>query len=157
MPEQETDAVAEHTITVRRTIRAPPQRVFDAFLDAAALRKWFGPDGFDTVTHGLDPRVGGMWIFTMHGPDGTDYPNWVKYLEITPPERIEWDQGQDPDEPPWHRTTVTFEEVGDGTEVTLHLRLPDAEALRRAVDEVGAIEGGKQTLARLGAYVEGGA
>jgi uncharacterized protein YndB with AHSA1/START domain len=145
---------ATHSLEVRRLIHAPREKVFAAFLDAEAMRKWFGPDGFDTVTHEMDPRVGGIWLFTMHGPDGTDYPNWVKYLEIVPPERIQWDQGQTIGEAAWHRTTVTFEEAGEATDLTLHLQLPDADALRRAVDEVGAGEGGKQTLARLAAYVE---
>jgi uncharacterized protein YndB with AHSA1/START domain len=141
-------------VTVHRLIHAPRPNVFEAFLAAEPLRKWFGPDGFDTVTHEIDARREGLWRFTMHGPDGTKYPNWVRYVEFVPPERLVWDQGRDLGGEPWHRTTVTLEEADGATHVTLHMQFPDAAARRRAVEERGAVEGGKQTLARLAQYVE---
>jgi len=147
-------APGEQEFAVHRTIRAPRERVFEAFLSAEPLRRWFGPDGFDTVTHDIDPRQGGLWRFTMHGPDGTEYPNWVRYVEFVAPERLVWDQGREVGGEPWHRTTVTLEETDGATHVTLHMRFPDAAARRRAVEDYGAVEGGKQTLARLAAHVE---
>ena len=151
---QQTSQPDERSVVIHRTMQAPRERVFRAFLEAEALRKWFGPDGFDTVTHEMDARPGGLWRFTMHGPDGTDYPNWVRYLEITAPERIEWDQGDVVGGQPWFRTTITFEEVDGGTRVTLHSVFPDREARDKNVAEHGAVEGGHQTLARLAAFVE---
>lgn len=153
---QETDFVADRGITTQRTIRASRERVYEAFLDSAALARWFGPHGFQTVTHEMDARPGGLWRFTMHGPDGTEYPNWARYLELVPPERISWDHGDLVGGKPWFRTTVTFDEVEAGTHVILQSVFPTQKARDRSVEEVGAIEGGRQTLARLAAYVEAG-
>lgn len=63
---------------------ASPAVVFDAFQDPAQLAKWWGPDGFTNSFEVFEFRPGGKWIFTMHGPDGTDYPNESEFLEIVP-------------------------------------------------------------------------
>lgn len=146
--------VVGRAVTVERTIRAPRAQVFQAFLEPEALARWFGPHGFRTDTQAMDVRPGGLWRFTMTGPDGTEFPNWVKYLELTPPERIAWDQGDIVGGDPWFRSTITFEEVPDGTHVILESIFPTKEARDATVEEYGAIEGGHQTLARLAAYLE---
>ena len=71
-----------------RIIDGPRQLVFAAYTDARHLAQWWGPDGFTTTTHTFEFRPSGVWEFTMHGPDGTDYPNRIEWLEISPPERI---------------------------------------------------------------------
>ena len=58
--------------------------VFSAFEDPARLARWWGPDGFRNTFHAFEFRQGGPWLFTMHGPDGTDYPNQSEFLEIVP-------------------------------------------------------------------------
>lgn len=68
-----------------RTIDAPRDLVFDAWTDPAHVGQWWGPDGFTTTTHEIDIRPGGVWRFTMHGPDGVDYPNEIAFEEIVPP------------------------------------------------------------------------
>lgn len=97
--------------------------------------------------------MGGVWRFMMHGPDGTDYPNKVVYREIVKPERLVYDHTDDSD-PPSHQfqTTVTFAAQGRKTQVTLRALFASAEA-RAASVKFGAIEGGVQTLARLGQLV----
>lgn len=67
-----------------RDIPAPPEAVFDAFKDPARLARWWGPDGFSNSFQVFEFRPGGQWRFTMHGPDGTDYPNQSEFLEIIP-------------------------------------------------------------------------
>lgn len=75
-------------IVTTRLFDAPRERVFAAWSSAAHLEKWWGPRGFTTTTHAFEFRVGGQWRLTMHGPDGTDYPNRLVYEEIVPFARI---------------------------------------------------------------------
>lgn len=149
------ELASERGITITRTIKAPRARVYEAFLDVDHIGGWFGPDGFETRTGSMDPRVGGQWLFAMTGPDSTVYPNWVEYAELTPYERIVWDHGAEVGEPAWFRLTLRFDEIPGGTHVTLEHRFPTAADRDRAVKESGAVEGGHQTLARLAAYLEG--
>jgi uncharacterized protein YndB with AHSA1/START domain len=95
--------------------------------------------------------VGGIWRYTMHGPDGKDWPNWIKYKIITPPELIVYDHGGEIGEPAHFEGSTTFDAEGDKTLVTLRLLFPTTEA-RDATVKFGAVQGGEQTLARLGEY-----
>lgn len=65
-----------------REIPATPDAVFAAIQDPARLARWWGPAGFSNTFHTFEFRQGGTWQFTMHGPDGTDYPNQSEFLEI---------------------------------------------------------------------------
>jgi uncharacterized protein YndB with AHSA1/START domain len=67
-----------------RDLPAAPESVFSAIRDPLRLARWWGPDGFTNTFHTFEFREGGSWLFTMHGPDGTDYPNQSEFLEITP-------------------------------------------------------------------------
>jgi uncharacterized protein YndB with AHSA1/START domain len=67
-----------------RDLPAPPDAVFAALQDPVRLARWWGPDGFTNTFHTFEFRPGGSWQFTMHGPDGTDYPNQAAFLEIVP-------------------------------------------------------------------------
>ncbi len=62
--------------------------MFEAFTEVRHLSRWWGPEGFTTTTRSFEFRVGGEWDFVMHGPDGTDYPEWITWTDIAPPERI---------------------------------------------------------------------
>src|SRR5689334_13183208 len=81
-------ATADREIVISRVIHAPRELVFEAFTDVRHLSHWWGPTGFTTTTRAFEFRVGGEWVFVMHGPDGTDYPEWICWTEIAPPERI---------------------------------------------------------------------
>ncbi|HEY8127204.1 MAG TPA: SRPBCC family protein, partial [Hyphomicrobium sp.] len=65
-------------IIITRLLNAPRALVFAAFKDPDHITNWWGPNGFSTTTYEMDFRPGGLWLFTMHGPDGTDYPNRVR-------------------------------------------------------------------------------
>lgn len=67
-----------------REIPASPEAVFDAFRDPVRLARWWGPDGFSNSFDVFEFRPGGQWQFTMHGPDGANYPNQSEFLEIMP-------------------------------------------------------------------------
>jgi uncharacterized protein YndB with AHSA1/START domain len=149
------DAVkqSDHTITITRLFAAPVARVFSCFGDAADISRWWGPNGFTTTTYEKDFRVGGHWHYTMHGPDGTDYPNFVRYTDIVPNRRIAYDHGAQPNEPEMFKADIRFEEEAGKTRVTLQLTIADP-AQRDKMIAFGAVEGGWQTLSRLAAYLE---
>ena len=71
-----------------RNLPAPPEAVFSAIQDPQRLARWWGPAGFTNTFHAFEFRPGGAWRFTMHGPDGTDYPNESEFLEVVPNQRI---------------------------------------------------------------------
>src|SRR5688572_24731125 len=71
-----------------RLLDAPRELVWEVLTDSAHAALWFGPEGFSTTTHEFEFRVGGVWRFTMHGPDGTDYFNKQRFQEIVPRERV---------------------------------------------------------------------
>jgi uncharacterized protein YndB with AHSA1/START domain len=67
-----------------REFPASPESVFAAIQDPVRLARWWGPNGFTNTFHTFEFRPGGAWHFTMHGPDGADYPNQSEFLEIVP-------------------------------------------------------------------------
>lgn len=143
-------AVPDTDIVVTRQIPAPCELVFDAFTDPKGISDWWGPVGFATTTHTMDFRVGGTWRFTMHGPDGTDFENEIVYEEIENPRKLAYRHaGLGATAHIQFRSTVTFEPRDGGTFVTLRARYATADARDQNVREVGAVEGGRQTLSRL--------
>lgn len=145
--------VSDREIVISRKIEASAELAFEAFTDPEHLSHWWGPDGFTTTTTEFNFQPGGFWRFTMHGPDGTDYPNWVRFEEIARPEQLIYFQGGEGEEPHF-QTTVTFESQNGFTLVTLRSVFPSREARDYVVKEYDAIEGGKQTLARLAEYLD---
>lgn len=101
---------ADRELVFTRVLDAPRELVFSAFTDAANIGRWWGPNGFRTTTHEMDVRPGGIWRFTMHGPDGTDYPNRVEYLEVVRPERLIYKHGSDQHDPERFQGFITLEE-----------------------------------------------
>jgi len=149
---------AEHddgtrSITVTHTIDAAREYVFEAWTEVRHLAEWFGPDGFTTTTTAFDFRPGGVWSFVMHAPDGTNYPNWVEWLEIERPERIVWRHGEHANDPNAFLSRVTFDAHARTTVLTLHTIFNTTAQRDEKVERYGAIEGARQTLARLGAHV----
>jgi uncharacterized protein YndB with AHSA1/START domain len=138
-----------------RTFAAPPALVWSAWTDPERVSRWWGPDGFTTTTAEWDLRPGGRWIFTMHGPDGSDYPNLVTFDAVEPPTRLAYRHRGDGEitGDVAFESTVSFAEIEGGTRVTMTLRFPDLAARDRVVAEFGALEGGRQTLARLAALL----
>jgi uncharacterized protein YndB with AHSA1/START domain len=146
-------STADREIVITRTIDAPRELVFEAFTEVRHLSRWWGPDGFTTTTRAFEFRVGGEWDFVMHGPDGTDYQEWISWREITPPERIALVHGESAQDPDAFESIFTFAERGETTEITMRTVFPNAALRDRAVEEYYAIEGGRQTLDHLAAYI----
>jgi uncharacterized protein YndB with AHSA1/START domain len=138
-----------------RVFDAPRDLVFLCFTDAKRLAQWWGPNGFTTTTHSFDFRVGGVWRFAMHGPDGRDYQNRITFQEIVPNERIVWRHGGGEDvEPVEFKQTLTFEDLAGKTRLVWRGEFPSAQERDRVVKEYGADKGLVQTMTRLADYVE---
>lgn len=148
-------ALSDRELMVSRLIEGPRDVVFEAFTEVQHLSRWWGPEGFTTTTRTFEFSEGGVWEFTMHGPDGTDYPNWIQWMEIRPPEVIVLRHGEGPDDPEQFSSTFIFEERTDGTRVTLRSEFKTKALRDRAAEEYGAIEGANQTLDSLATYVAG--
>jgi uncharacterized protein YndB with AHSA1/START domain len=143
---------SDREITITRMVDAPREKVWEAFTKEEHLRNWWGPNGFSITTKEFEMKEGGIWRFTMHGPDGRDYPNHIVFTKFIEPKLIAHDHGGD-DGKVHFQATITLEESGGKTNVIMKSVFPTPEALKYVIKEHGAIEGGKQTLGRLAEYV----
>jgi uncharacterized protein YndB with AHSA1/START domain len=146
-------AAADREIVISRVIGAPRELVFEAFTQVRHLSRWWGPEGFTTTTRSFEFRVGGEWDFVMHGPDGTDYQEWITWREIVPPKRIALLHGESRDDPNAFESVLTFEPAGEQTRIVMRAVFRTKELRGEAVEKYHAIEGGEQTLRNLAAYV----
>jgi len=150
------EAVAEREIMIDRLISAPRALVFEAFTEVRHLSQWWGPEGFTTTTRAFEFRVGGAWDFVMHGPDGTDYQDWITWTQILPAERIEMLHGEFRGDPNAFESVITFADEDSATRIQMRTLFPSKELRDEAVEKFHAIEGGQQTLSSLDAYVTEG-
>lgn len=138
--------------TVTRTYKATKSQLLKAWSTPSIISNWWGPYGFRTTTHSMDFRPGGEWRFTMHEANGTDYPNYVQYIQ-TGPDVIEYDHGT-PDEPKWFHVHVALNELSDReTEMVFSMIFPSAE-VKAALTKGGAEQGLYQTTSRLALWTE---
>lgn len=114
-----TDATG--TVRFHRVLRAPPERVYRAFLDPNALAKWLPPHGFVCSVQRLDARVGGEFRMTFtHFGAGVGHSFGGTYLELVPNERILYtDRFDDPNLPGEMRTAIDLRAVSCGTELSI--------------------------------------
>ena len=143
----------DREVVISRLIGAPHELVFEAFTEVAHLSRWWGPEGFTTTTRSFAFRVGGEWDFVMHGPDGTDYQEWITWTEIVAPKRIVLRHGESRDDPDAFETVLTFQPDGAATWIEMRTVFPTRELRDEAVERYHAVEGGQQTLSNLAAYV----
>lgn len=110
-----------NTVRLHRVLTAPPERVYRAFLDPAAMARWIPPNGFTATVHELDARVGGKhrMSFTNFGT-GSSHSFGGTYTELTPHERIRYtDKFDDSNLPGEMTVTVTLRKVSCGTDLTI--------------------------------------
>ena len=133
-----------------RVLDAPRELVFNMFSSAEHLAKWWGPFGFRTTTYEFDFKPGGTWRFVMHGPDGTDYPNHIVFLEIAKPERIVYTNKPETGEnfADFH-VTITLADEGRRTKLVWRMVFASPEERNAIVKKHGAEEGLAQTISRL--------
>ena len=140
-----------NTVRLHRVLRAPPERVYRAFLDADAMAKWLPPNGFTGKVHHLDARVGGTYRMSFTNfTSGKSHSFGGKYLELVPNERIRHtDVFDDPNLPGEIQVTITLKRVAVGTELNI---------VREGVPDVIPLEacylGWQESLALLARLVE---
>jgi uncharacterized protein YndB with AHSA1/START domain len=140
----------EREVVLQREMPFPPERIWTAITDPQHMPNWWGPDGFTIENLSIDLRVGGVWAFDMIGPDGTRFPNHSVFTEITPPSKLAFDHGDG--QRIWFASTIVLQGTGRGTLITLRHLFPSKAERDEVVEKYGAIEGGKQHLAKLEAY-----
>jgi len=142
------------SIVGTRVFDAPRELVFSAFTDPKHLAQWWGPDGFTTTTSRFEFRKGRVWRFIMHGPDGRDYQNRITFDEIIPPQKLVYRHGDGDDvEPVQFKQTLTFEDLGGKTKLTMRAVFPSAAERDRVIEKYGADKGAIQHLARLAEHL----
>lgn len=140
-----------HTIRLHRVLRAPPERVYRALLDADALCKWLPPDGFTGHVEHMDVRVGGAFRMSFRNfATGQRHAFGGTYLELTPHERIRYtDRFDDPHLPGEIEVTMELKPVSCGTE--LHIV---QEGVPEVIPAESCYLGWQESLALLAGLVE---
>jgi uncharacterized protein YndB with AHSA1/START domain len=118
-----------NTTRLHRVLRATPERIYRAFLDADAMAKWLPPNGFTGKVHHLDVKVGGTYKMSFTNfTTGKSHSFGGTYLELVPNERIRYtDKFDDPSLPGEMHTTITLKKVFCGTELNaVQEGIPDA-------------------------------
>ena len=118
-----------NTVRLYRVLRAPPERVYKAFLDPDAMVKWLPPHGFTGKVHHMDARVGGGYRMSFTNfSTGKSHTFGGQYVELTPAVQIKYtDQFDDPNMPGEMQVTVSLRQVACGTELQiLQAGLPPA-------------------------------
>lgn len=147
-----TTQAKTNEIEITRLYDAPVKAVWDAWTDPDQVAQWWGPRGFTLTTHSKDLRPGGHWHYTMHGPDGTDYPNKTHYFEVEPYSRLVYDHGAAEDRPPLFRVTVVFTEIEGKTRMEMKMTLPTPEAAEETKQFIKKA-GGNATWDRLAEFL----
>lgn len=161
-------------LTIERIFNAPKELVWNAWTDPELVKQWWGPEHFTAPSIKIDLRVGGQYIFAMHGPEGS---GWDKdmysagfFKEVVPNEKlvltdyfsdaegnmIEVDKaGQDPNFPKEMTLTVLFEETADGkTKLTIKYPKPESAEQAEAMVKSGMKEGWTSSLEKMAKVVE---
>jgi uncharacterized protein YndB with AHSA1/START domain len=114
-----TNQPGTNTIRLHRVLRATPEKIYRAFLDADAMAKWLPPNGFTGKVHHMDAKVGGTYKMSFTNfTTGKSHSFGGTYIELTPNERIRYsDKFDDPNMAGEMQTTITLKKVSCGTEL----------------------------------------
>lgn len=131
-------------IRMTRSFKAPIDLMWEVWTNPEHIANWWGPNGFTNTIHTMNFQEGGEWTLTMHGPDGTNYPNRSIFKEIIPFKKIVFEHFN-----PHFITTVLFESKGEETQVDWSMVFDTAEMREIVVKAHKAEEGLKENLAKL--------
>lgn len=148
--------MADREIIITRDYQAPRELVWEAMTNPKHVVNWWGPRGFKSTIETMDFREGGEWKHVIQGPDGAKYPNHSIFKKIVKLEMIQFTHGGKREGGPGigFEATWRFEALAPGrTRVTARMVFPTADMRAFVVKEFGAIEGGKQTLTKMGEYL----
>jgi len=144
-------ATNTNTVRLHRVLRAKPERVYRAFLDAAALCKWLAPYGFTCTVHHLEAKVGGTHKMSFTNfSSGNGHSFGGTYVELVPGERIRYtDQFDDSNLSGQMQTTITLKAVSVGTELSIV-----QEGIPAVIPPEACYLGWQDSLAQLAKLVE---
>ncbi|MBQ0958320.1 SRPBCC family protein [Ideonella sp. 4Y11] len=139
------------TVRLHRILKAPPERVYRAFLEPDALARWLPPDGFTCIVHHLDARVGGTHRLSFRNfGSGHAHSFGGEYLELVPNERLRYtDRFDDANLPGEMTVTVQLRAVTCGTELSV-----TQEGIPEVIPVEMCILGWQESLAQLARLVE---
>jgi uncharacterized protein YndB with AHSA1/START domain len=140
-----------NTIRLHRVLRAAPERIYRAFLDANAMAKWLPPNGFTGRVHHLDAKVNGAYKMSFTNfTTGNSHSFGGTYLELQPPVRIRYtNKFDDPNLPGEMQTTITLKQVFCGTEINI-----TQEGIPAAIPAEACYLGWQESLILLAKLVE---
>ena len=140
-----------HTVRLHRVLRAPPERIYRAFLDADAMVKWLPPNGFAGMVHHLDAKVGGSYRMSFTNlATGTCHSFGGTYLELVPHQRIRHtDRFDDPNLPGEMQVTISLNTVSCGIEIDIL-----QQGIPGVIPEESCYIGWQESLALLALLVE---
>lgn len=143
--------MSSNTIRLHRVLRATPERIYRAFLDADAMAKWLPPNGFTGKVHHMDARVGGTFRMSFTNFNtGHSHSFGGEYLELVPNERIRYtDRFDDPNLPGEMQTTVSLKQVSCGTGINIV-----QEGIPEAIPPEACYLGWQESLQHLARLVE---
>lgn len=143
--------MATGTVRLHRVLRAPPERVYRAFLNADAMAKWVPPNGFTGTVHHMEARVGGTFRMSFTNfTTGQSHAFGGEYLELVPSERIRYtDKFEDPNLPGVMQVTVSLKAVSCGTELNV-----TQEGIPEAIPAEMCYLGWQESLVLLAKLVE---
>jgi len=143
--------MATNTVKLHRVLRAAPEKIYRAFLDAGAMAKWLPPYGFTCTVHQMDVRVGGMFRMSFTNfSTGHGHSFGGEYRELVAGERIRYsDVFDDPNLPGEMETTVVLRAVSCGTEVNI-----TQEGIPEVIPAEMCYLGWQESLAQLATLVE---
>lgn len=148
------DETKSGPLVVSRRFPAPRALVFEAWSTAANMKRWFSPEGYTVPEAEIDFRPGGACALCMRSPEGRDFWSRGTFIEVSPPHRLVFTLGVSVDGALKFtaHTTITFEDDGAGTRMTVHQTYDLHEGVCAAAVE-GASEGWRTTLDKLGREV----
>lgn len=138
----------DRELHLTRTLNAPIDLVWEVWTEPEHIAKWWGPDGFSNTIHTMDLIPGGNWQLVMHGPDGTDYLNISKFIEVIKFKRISYEHFD-----PHIIATIDFEADGEYTHLNWHMLFDSAEIFQAVLRAHNAAEGLKQNVEKLQFYL----
>lgn len=136
-------------LRITKTLKAPIDLVWEVWTKPEHIANWWGPKGFTNTIHKMEVWEGGEWKLTMHGPDGTDYPNRSIYREIIPLKKIVFEHFN-----PHFITTVLFESRGEETFLNWSGLFDSEKILQTIIKVHKADEGMKQNVEKLEQYLQ---
>lgn len=135
-------------LKITRTFGAPIELVWEMWTKPEHLSQWWGPNGFTTTIHQMNVAEGEEWLLTMHGPDGTNYPNKSVYTEVVHHRKIVYDHFN-----PNFTATIVFEAQGDKTFIEWTMLFDDYELMQAVLKAHNAADGLKQNVEKLEKYL----